>query len=387
MSKGLWAATLATAFMVSCFILGLLVHFKGDLFLPVESSLPDMVKATRNSVVTIESGFAGGSGFVAAPGGFIVTNAHVIRDAVSVVKLASGRTLQVPVVKIDEKNDIAILKVAQSESLKPLILADSGKCTVGDSVIAIGTALSFESTVTRGIISAIRKLPGADLTYIQTDAAINPGNSGGPLLNTKGEVVGVNTKGVKRGSTEGLGFAITINDIKPILNMSRLQSEQARQQEHEEIARKLTQRKAALQTPKLELPRIGESRPQQEAECGSPWGSWQEREKRQTAYEERRRRQRQFEKEEHEKALEREFLERVRRERDDYAQGRDGRQKRATDLSDCLGRAYEDYRKSWEADCAVINLSPKCGLPAEQAARWRSVYEKQKNECISQYGR
>jgi hypothetical protein len=133
-------------------------------------------------------------------------------------------------VKIDENKDIALLKIFSNTEFPYLKMGDSSKCLSGDTVIAVGSPLSLDSTVTRGIISAIRKIPDFNITVIQTDAAVNFGNSGGPLINTSGEVVGINTLSVKKYIAEGLNFALSINDIKQFVNQQQPGDTQQAQQ-------------------------------------------------------------------------------------------------------------------------------------------------------------
>ncbi len=167
-----------------------------------------------------------GSGFFFDSRGYILTNAHVIEGAKTItVKLSnSKKELPATLVGKDTALDIAVLKVQLDQKVSVLNLGDSQKSRIGEWVVAIGNPLGLDHTVTLGIISAkgrpIRAASGNTLTHyenmIQTDAAINPGNSGGPLLNLKGEVIGINTAVSQAG--QGLGFAIPINSVKEILN-------------------------------------------------------------------------------------------------------------------------------------------------------------------------
>lgn len=165
-----------------------------------------------------------GSGIIIDSEGYIVTNYHVIQNADKVtVKLSSGKILDASVNGIDEGSDLAIIRVS-AKNLPVAKLGDSSKIKVGDTAIAIGNPLGedFAGSVTAGIVSALnRKISYNGIVYnklIQTDAAINPGNSGGPLCNDNGEVIGINSfKLSSSGSTEGMGFAIPINDAKDII--------------------------------------------------------------------------------------------------------------------------------------------------------------------------
>lgn len=154
-----------------------------------------------------------GSGFIVRSDGVILTNAHVISDAEEiVVKLTDRREFRAKVLGTDKLTDIAVLKIDAS-NLPAVKLAPSAALRVGEWVLAIGSPFGFESTVTAGVVSATRRsLPGEGFVpFIQTDAAVNPGNSGGPLLNIRGEVVGINAQILSRsGGYQGLSFAIPI---------------------------------------------------------------------------------------------------------------------------------------------------------------------------------
>lgn len=156
-----------------------------------------------------------GSGFVIDAAGQILTNAHVADDADTVTVLfQDGRILEGKVLGKDPVTDVAVIQV-QAENLPTVVLGDSNKVRQGQWAIAIGNPLGLQETVTVGVISGTDRssvdigVPDKRVGFIQTDAAINPGNSGGPLLNARGEVIGVNTAII--GGAQGLGFAIPIN--------------------------------------------------------------------------------------------------------------------------------------------------------------------------------
>ena len=172
-----------------------------------------------------------GSGFIINEEGYILTNYHVIQGAQEIsVTLSNDVTTTAQVVNYDENQDVAMIKITDENVEIPATveLGDSDALQPGEEVIAIGTPLSTElsSTVTKGIISVAVE-SGVTMNLIQTDAAINAGNSGGPLVNTKGEVVGINSSKISGEAVEGIGFSIPINDIKdkieslskPILNL------------------------------------------------------------------------------------------------------------------------------------------------------------------------
>lgn len=162
-----------------------------------------------------------GSGFVIDKEGYILTNNHVVEKSDEIkVKLADGKEYAAKVVGKDPKTDLALIKVDPDRPLVPLPLGDSDKLEVGDWVVAIGNPFGLGNTVTAGIVSAKYRHIGAGSydNFIQTDASINPGNSGGPLLNTAGEVIGVNAAIYSQsGGSVGIGFAIPVNMAKQLL--------------------------------------------------------------------------------------------------------------------------------------------------------------------------
>ncbi|MFZ5827339.1 MAG: S1C family serine protease [Bacillota bacterium] len=197
------------------------------------SVIPSIYRRVGPSVVAINvtsgqgwfSAQGSGSGFVVDPRGYILTNFHVVDQADRIqVKFVDGTTLPAKVVGTYKLRDLAVLKVDPGQrTLITAPLGDSDKVEVGELAVAIGNPFGQEFTVTAGIVSALNReiveqgniaIPGA----IQTDAAINPGNSGGPLLNARGEVIGINTaiEGPVRGNV-GLGFAVPINQAKELL--------------------------------------------------------------------------------------------------------------------------------------------------------------------------
>src|SRR3990170_2120086 len=168
-----------------------------------------------------------GSGFVIDKAGHIVTNYHVVEGANDIeVSFSNQDTLTAKVVGTDPSTDLALLQVnASSRALSPLPLANSDKVRVGDQVVAIGNPFGLERTVTAGIVSALQRAVTAPNRYtidhvIQTDAPINRGNSGGPLLNVRGEVIGVNSQIETGGGTTGnvgIGFAVPSNTVKTVV--------------------------------------------------------------------------------------------------------------------------------------------------------------------------
>lgn len=162
-----------------------------------------------------------GSGFIVDADGTILTNAHVVSgaDRVTVI-LTDGRRVEGTVRGVDEVTDLAVVKISGG-GLPVATLADSDQVQVGDWAIAVGNPFGLDNTVTLGIVSTLNRssamagIPDKRLDFIQTDAAINPGNSGGPLLNERGEVIGINT--AIRANAAGIGFAIPINKAKEVI--------------------------------------------------------------------------------------------------------------------------------------------------------------------------
>jgi len=159
-----------------------------------------------------------GSGFIISNDGYVLTNSHVVDGAARVkVNLSDGRSFAAVIKGLDRKLDLALLKIEAEPPLPVANLGDSDLLDVGDGVIAIGNPFGLTQTVTAGIVSATGRMLSENNhdNFIQTDASINPGNSGGPLVNSRGEVVGINTAKIAGG--DGLGFAIPINAVKTVL--------------------------------------------------------------------------------------------------------------------------------------------------------------------------
>jgi serine protease Do len=161
-----------------------------------------------------------GSGFIINPAGYIVTNNHVVEGAADIrVKIDDGREMAGTVVGRDPKTDLALLKV-EATGLPVIPLGDSTQLQVGEPVMAIGNPFGLERTVTTGIVSATGRVIGQGPydDFIQTDASINPGNSGGPLINTRGQAVGINAAIFSQsGGSVGIGFAIPVNQAKSVV--------------------------------------------------------------------------------------------------------------------------------------------------------------------------
>jgi putative serine protease PepD len=202
-------------------------------------SISDLVDAVRPSVVSVRqevtqtgplgdtsSGQAAGTGFVLSADGYIVTNNHVVAEGDDpVVTFADGTTEPATIVAGDPSRDLAVLKVDRTD-LVPLAVGDSEELRLGDQLIAVGYALDLngEPSVTSGILSAKNRTITAEngvqlVNLLQTDTAINPGNSGGPLLNGRGEVVGINT--AIAGRAQNIGFAIAITPVMGVIEELR----------------------------------------------------------------------------------------------------------------------------------------------------------------------
>ena len=173
-----------------------------------------IVNDVLQSVVSVGTNLGQGSGAIIDAKGYVVTNVHVINGASTIkVTTYSGKTYNVNViVGYDSAADIAVLKIDGTD-LKALNFGNSDAVKVGEKVIAAGNPAGLSFTVTEGIVSAFRTAEN-NIVYIQTDVPINPGNSGGPLINTKGEIVGINN--FKVSNFEGLGFAISSNNVRSV---------------------------------------------------------------------------------------------------------------------------------------------------------------------------
>ncbi len=203
-----------------------------------QDRLVALYESVSPGVVSIRTGGGQGSGFVVDSNGHVVTNFHVVQDALSIeVNFPSGYKTRGDVIGTDPDSDLAVIQVdAPLEELHPLVLGDSSQARVGQTVVAIGNPFGLDGTMTVGIISALgrtldslREAPNSNQFFtagdiIQTDAAINPGNSGGPLLNLNGEVVGVN-RAIRTENFDvtgsplntGIGFAIPVNIVKRVV--------------------------------------------------------------------------------------------------------------------------------------------------------------------------
>jgi S1-C subfamily serine protease len=179
-------------------------------------SLEDVISHAMPALVRVETGSGFGSGFFITPD-TILTNVHVVGGNPSVtIRRRDGTTFSARVETTAPELDVAVIRVSNPDPNQPTLPLGSGvHARAGQEVLAIGTPLGLQNTVTRGIVSAVREVGG--LTLVQTDAAINPGNSGGPLLDRSGHVIGITTLGVKSSEAQGLSFAVAIEHAQGLL--------------------------------------------------------------------------------------------------------------------------------------------------------------------------
>jgi serine protease Do len=221
---------------VICLVWSLLFTYPASLFAESnsEDSIPEVIESTTRSVVAIigkpvgerkvwESNrydLAHGTGVIVREDGYIVTNAHVVKDMRNIVVVTTeGKSYSGQTTHYDEESDLALIKI-DAKGLKKATFADPQEIKVGETVMAIGTPLSFalRNSVTQGIISGMERSVQSKYQLIQTDAAINPGNSGGALVNMNGHVVGINTMKYVQVGVDSLGFAIPVDTVQYVLD-------------------------------------------------------------------------------------------------------------------------------------------------------------------------
>ena len=191
--------------------------------IPVPPNMPRSPRADRNQPQPDEDQPRGvGSGFILTSDGFVMTNAHVVEGADEViVTLTDKREFKAKIIGTDKRSDVAVVKI-EAVGLPAVKLGDTNRLKVGEWVMAIGSPFGLDNTVTAGIVSAKQRDTGDYLPFIQTDVAINPGNSGGPLINMRGEVVGINSQIYSRsGGFQGISFAIPIDEATRVSDQLR----------------------------------------------------------------------------------------------------------------------------------------------------------------------
>ena len=199
------------------------IHLVGaaDLSDESRSSLADVIESIRDSVVQIITGGSSGSGFIIREDGLVVTNEHVVENTRTVrVWLTTGRSYEGRVLERDKTSDLALVKIDDNQGFEAISIGNPERLRVGDEVLALGFPLAdrigSDLTVTRGIVSSKRTEGGVE--QFQTDAAINPGNSGGPLVNSSGQVIGVNTSRIEETSggrpVANIGFAVSVSELE-----------------------------------------------------------------------------------------------------------------------------------------------------------------------------
>lgn len=357
-------------------VLAALLAFKviGPFHARDTGDLSAIIKAVKPSIVTVTTdGAARGSGFLVSEDGYIVTNAHVMRDKTGKATFSDGSVVDVDLVIVDPERDFALLKARQARHYSYLGLGDSSACSEGDTVIAAGTPLSFETTFTRGIISSSkRSFPAYKASFIQTDAALSPGNSGGPLINLSGDVIGINSLKISGFSVEGMGFAVAINDVKHHVS-GRQQMSDA------DLARQLARVEEKMEEMNQWRDQSS-GREEKRARDRMVEEQW-ERERRRREFSERveeanRNLREQKEKEER----------RIQEEAEQYrSRMRDQMEARRKALSECLQTANYRYQTAWNDSCKSVNLGAQCKLPYSSASILEQRLMQSRNECFRLY--
>jgi len=304
---------------------------------------PQLFQEVKKAVVTVTFGNQLGSGFLVSPEGYMVTNCHVVNGVKGSARFSSDEVVDVNVIKIVPDKDFALLKAARGVAYPFLTLGDSDLCHEGDTVIAVGSPQGLPSTFTKGIVSALgRRFVDSAATFIQTDAAINNGNSGGPLINTAGQVIGINTLTMEKSVAQGLNFAIAINDVKGFIDDGE----------------KLTESERSAQTSQIEFKLKQEEIKRDERE-----------------------RQMKERMAELQRENDRHFGEQVEAAKEHVA----ALQKRQA-LNQCLGEAASQYQAGWQEGCRRSLLPNNCMLPQVTVDRLKGAWLANQAECLKQYG-
>jgi len=343
-------------------------HWRGS------ADLSAIIKTVKPSIVTVTTdGAARGSGFVVSNDGYIVTNAHVMREKTGKATFSDGSVVDVDLIIVDPERDFALLKARGARQYPWLRLGDSAACSEGDTVIAAGTPLSFETTFTQGIISSSRRsFPAYRASFIQTDAALSPGNSGGPLINLAGRVIGINSLKISGLSVEGMGFAVAINDVKhhisgkKQMNDADLSRELARIDEKVEEMNQWRDHSSAMEEKKVRDRVVEEQweRERRRRELADRFEEANRSLKEQKENEERR----------------------IREEGDRYrTQMREQMEAKRNALSQCLQAANYHYQSAWNDSCKSMDLSTHCKLPYSTAKALDQRLMQSRNECFRLY--
>lgn len=343
-------------------------------FLRKEMDLSALIRSVKPAVVTISTGETQrGSGFLISKDGYIVTNAHVMREKTGKAAFSDGSVINVELVLVDPDRDFALLKALDKREFSFLPLGDSAKCSEGDTVIAAGTPLSFETSFTRGIVSSSkRSFPAYKSAFIQTDAALSPGNSGGPLINMKGEVVGINSLKISGRNVEGIGFAVSINDVKQHIMNRRHMSDDDLNKELARVESKIEE----MNSWRDDASRNAE-KSFKEKQIEEQW--------------DRERRKKEFydQVDEANKNLKEQRLreeKRLREEAEQYrGQMKEQMEARRKALSECLQSANYYYQQNWNEACTSIGQPGRCKLSYSAAHILEQRLVQQRNECFRLY--
>jgi serine protease Do len=187
------------------------------------SSPEEMIRAIKFSVVHISDRNGAGTGFVVSPNGHILTNDHVLPQDEALITTASGDEHEARVLARDAAVDLALLHLPGLKET-PLVFADPSSLCEGQTVFALGHPMGLDFTVSRGVISSCNR-ERMGVSYVQTDVALNPGNSGGPIINERGEVVGVANWGIAQ--SQGLGFALSVRHVAAFCASMRVSIQRA----------------------------------------------------------------------------------------------------------------------------------------------------------------
>jgi hypothetical protein len=326
-----------------------------------------IIKQIKPSIVTIKIVESStGSGIVVTEDGFIVTNAHVMKEKSAVAIFSDGSRTEAQLVMLDEENDFVLVIATVEKDYQFLTLGDSNKCSEGDTVISAGAPLSLEFSFTKGIVSSTnRMLPFLRARLIQTNAANNPGNRVGPLNNSNGEVIGINFLKLVNLSAEGIGFAIAINGVKNHIKKKQQMSDM-------ELTKAIARENKKLVEYNL-IPNNDEMNKMKDRALEEQWeGGGRRREFNEKV--ETANRDLQEQKERAEKRLQEE-AEQLRRRQQESAEAR------RRSLSDCLQSATNRYQGIWNDYCKIMNQQDNCALSSNIAGVLEQRQGQLLNEC------